>query len=141
MIVRCEGQHAGDEPQNVIRFARPEKRAMPTVVKNDEDPNQKRSRQDRQRHGDPLGHPKSEVHHIPQCGVRNERVNDLPDTSSDRWPLVPNDNFFPCRGLCRALILASSIGNMPTTLFFKSRQVFRFYSRHCRGSCLSLAIG
>ena len=41
-MVRREGQHAGDKSQNVIGLARFEKRAVPAIVKENEDPDQKR---------------------------------------------------------------------------------------------------
>src|SRR5205823_9789172 len=97
MIVRGESENPGDESPNVIRFAGSEKRAMPTVVGNDEDAHQKPSRQDRQRYGDPPGHRQTKRHQIPKGRIRNERVDDLPDAAPDIGLLVSGHNLLPGR--------------------------------------------
>src|ERR1044071_9129189 len=132
MIVRGEGQYSGDESQNVIRFAGCEKRAMPTVVGNDEHAHEKPSRQDRQWHSDPPGHRQTEGHQIPKGRIRNERVDDLPNAAPDSGLLVSGHNLLPGRRVWAALVLNSLLRRFGATLAFNSRRFFGFDTTHRR---------
>jgi hypothetical protein len=102
VLVRGEGQQAGDHSQNVVGLPGFEKRAVPAIVKNDEDPHEKRSRQDRQRHRDPPGHGQTEIHQIPESCVGNQCVDRLPECPNERRLLVLDHKLLPGRRVCLA---------------------------------------
>ena len=95
MIIGRKGQYPTKESPNVIRRPGFEKRAMPAIVENDEDSDQKRARQNRQRRGDPPGDRDGVIHHQPKQRVRDQRVNKLPGRSGRGWLLVLDNYPFP----------------------------------------------
>jgi hypothetical protein len=94
VIIRGEGQYAGDEANRVVGLAGFEKRAVPAVVEDDKHPHEKGSRQHRQRHGDPPRHRQAAVHQTPKERVGTERVDDLPERPPGRRLLEFGHNLF-----------------------------------------------
>ena len=101
-MIRGEGQYAGDEAPNIIGFPGLEKRTVAAIVVNDEQPHQKSPRQYRQRQRNPPGHRQAEVNQIPENGIRNERVDDLPDATPPGRLLISGHDLLPGRSVAWA---------------------------------------
>src|SRR5437016_8766326 len=72
---------------------------MSAVVENNENPDQKRSRQSRQRNRQPIGHREAQIHQIPKQTIRDNRVHNLPKSAPERGLLVLGNDLFPGRGV------------------------------------------
>jgi len=97
VIIRREGQHAGEEPQRIVGGGGFEIRAVAAIMKNDENAHEKSGGQNRQRHHQPPGNWQADINQIPQAGIGNHRVGDLPQRPPQRWLLVLEHGRFPSR--------------------------------------------
>src|SRR5664279_3656792 len=78
---------------------------MAAVVKNDEYPNEKATGQDRQGKCNPPGDRKSPIHQIPQQYVRNDGVDNLPESAPRRRLLITGDDCLPVDNLLASLLV------------------------------------
>lgn len=95
VIIRRKRQYSGDRADDVVELLRFKERAVATVVKNDECPDQKSARQNCQRNREPPGNFQAEIHQYPKRQVWDDGVCQLPDSARDRRLLISCDNFFP----------------------------------------------
>ena len=93
--VRRECQQAGDEPDNAVRTLGFEKRAVPTIVEDDEGTNQKQPTEQGERNAVQQGDVFEEVASHPNGCNGNQRVDDLPDGFAHVRLLEISDQFLP----------------------------------------------
>ncbi len=95
VVIGSEREYARDESHNVIDRARFEIRSVAAVMENDKDAHDKSARENGQRHDQPPGNGKREIHEIPERGVGYEGVDHLPDGPGSGGVGVFGHNLFP----------------------------------------------
>src|SRR5580704_12880490 len=100
---------------------------MPAVVKNDEDPNEKTTRQDRQGQREPPRDREAAIHQIPQQHVRNDAVDNLPESAPGRRLLITGDNRLPRNDLIASLLVMRKqiVCHMSPPAFARLRPTYR----------------
>ena len=88
VLVGREGQHTGQEADDVVGLARGEERAVAAVMEDDEGPDQESAGQGLHREGQPEGHPEQPVGEVPQREEGDDAVGELPQAAPQLRALV-----------------------------------------------------
>ena len=105
MIIRGKSQDAGQEPDRVVGQLGFEKGAMPAVVENNEDADEKSAGQGRQGDRDPPRNGKTPVHQTPKSDIGNDSVDDLPERAPGGWLLIFGHERLPSKNLGAPFVL------------------------------------
>src|ERR1700678_2705082 len=72
---------------------------MTTIVKDDEDADEKRCRQYSQRQRNPIRYGNAAIDCIPERDIGTQGIEQLPRRFASRRPLKPGNNVFPARSI------------------------------------------
>ena len=95
LVIGGEREQAGDETHHIIGQFRFEKRAMSAVMEDDENPDKKQTRNDREEKGEQVGIGQRVVHQKPQEQERPDGVHQLPARAPRRGLLILENNGLP----------------------------------------------